>query len=47
MWKTGGPMSPECIVSMVKSQKDSEIIYKRIDPIEKLEKQSTEQTSMF
>ncbi len=47
MWERGGPMSPECMFSMRRSQRDGRMIYKRIDPVPVLESKRVEQRSMF
>jgi len=47
MWKVGGEMSPECMVSMKKDQINGEIVYRRSDPIGKLERKNVTQASMF
>lgn len=47
MWLKGGEMSPECIFSMRKSQRDGVLVYERIDPVPLLEAQQIEQHRMF
>ncbi len=47
MWPRGGSMSPECIFSMRKSQRDGRMVYERIDPIPTLEAKKVEQRSLF
>ena len=48
MWLRGDKaMSPGCIFSMRKSQRDGKLVYERIDPIPILEAKKVEQKSMF
>lgn len=48
MWKRGDEqMSPNCMVSMVRSQRDGELVYEWRDPVEMLEKKEVKQEKMF
>lgn len=46
-WNNGGEMSPECIFSMRKGQRDGKLVYERIDPVPILESKKVVQGSMF
>ncbi len=47
MWKIGGPMSPECMISMKKNQRNGELVYERNNPIPLLEANKVEQKTLF
>jgi hypothetical protein len=47
MWNKGGEMSPECMISMKRSQRNNELVYEWSNPIPLLESKESRQIGLL